>query len=215
MGKLEAHAGKQTRLIFFCAASSKTNRLRCCASELARQPVPDTGDRPGTHELPAHKDPNSYPHIWEGEFATAHKGAYFTRELAALRAGRLCAVPADPLMTVHLPWDIGGTGAAADACSIWALQRVGRTIGVINYSETVGQPLAAHVAWMHTKGYKPGANVQLWLPHNGVQHNKVYQVTYQSELEKAGYDVTVVRNSGGGRNGSRAGCSPPASAMRD
>lgn len=144
-------------------------------------------------------DPDSYPHIWEGEYATAHKGAYFTRELSALRAeGRLCAVPVDPLMTVHLFWDIGGTGAAADACSIWALQRVGRTIGVIDYYEAVGQPLAAHVAWMHTKGYKPGSNVQLWLPHDGVQHDKVYQVTYQSELEKTGYDVTVVKNQGAG-----------------
>lgn len=144
-------------------------------------------------------DPDSYPHIWEGEYATAHKGAYFTRELSALRAeGRLCAVPADPLMTTHLFWDIGGTGAAADACSIWAVQRVGRTIGVIDYYEAVGQPLAAHVAWMHGRGYKPGANVQVWLPHDGVQHDKVYQVTYQTELEKAGYDVTVVKNQGAG-----------------
>lgn len=144
-------------------------------------------------------DPDSYPHIWEGEYATAHKGAYFTRELSALRAdGRLCSVPIDPLMTVHLFWDIGGTGSASDACSIWAVQRVGRTIGVIDYYEAVGQPLAAHVGWMHSRGYKPGSNVQLWLPHDGVQHDKVFQVTYQSELEKAGYDVTVVKNQGPG-----------------
>lgn len=144
-------------------------------------------------------DPDSYPHIWEGEYATAHKGAYFTRELSALRAdGRLCSVPIDPLMTVHLFWDIGGTGSASDACSIWAVQRVGRTIGVIDYYEAVGQPLAAHVAWLHSRGYKPGSNVQLWLPHDGVQHDKVFQVTYQSELEKAGYDVTVVKNQGPG-----------------
>ncbi len=78
-------------------------------------------------------DPDSYPHIWEGEYATAHKGAYFTRELSALRAeGRLCSVPIDPLMTVHLFWDIGGSGTTSDACSIWAMQRVGRTIGVID-----------------------------------------------------------------------------------
>ena len=144
-------------------------------------------------------DPDSYPHIWEGEYATAHKGAYFTRELSALRAdGRLCSVPIDPLMTVHLFLDIGGTGSASDACSIWAVQRVGRTIGVIDYYEAVGQPLAAHVAWLHSRGYKPGSNVQLWLPHDGVQHDKVFQVTYQSELEKAGYDVTVVKNQGSG-----------------
>ena len=144
-------------------------------------------------------DPDSYPHIWDGEYATAHKGAYFTRELSALRAdGRLCSVPIDPLMTVHLFWDIGGSGATSDACSIWAVQRVGRTIGVIDYYEAAGQPLAAHVAWLHSRGYKPGANVQLWLPHDGVQHDKVFQVTYQSELEKAGYDVTVVKNQGPG-----------------
>lgn len=144
-------------------------------------------------------DPDSYPHIWEGEYATAHKGAYFARELAALRAeGRLCAAPVDPLMTVHLFWDIGGTGASADACSIWALQRIGRTIAVVDYYEAAGQPLAAHVGWMHSRGYKPGSNAQIWLPHDGVTHDKVYQVTYQSELEKAGYDVTVVKNQGAG-----------------
>ncbi len=144
-------------------------------------------------------DPDSYPHIWEGEYATAHKGAYFTRELSALRAdGRLCAVPVDPLMTVHLFWDIGGSGTTSDACSIWAMQRVGRTIGVIDYYEAAGQPLAEHVGWLHSRGYKPGSNVQLWLPHDGVQHDKVFQVTYQSELEKTGYDVTVVKNQGPG-----------------
>ena len=62
--------------------------------------------------------------------------------------------------------------------------------------EAAGQPLAAHVGWMHSRGYKPGSNAQIWLPHDGVTHDKVYQVTYQSELEKAGYDVTVVKKSG-------------------
>ena len=100
-------------------------------------------------------------------------------------------------MTIRLFFDIGGTGAKADAVSIGAAQFVGKTIRAIDYYEAVGQPLAAHIEWMRGKGYSP-EKAQIWLPHDGSTHDKVYDVSYESALKSAGYTVTVVPNQGKG-----------------
>jgi phage terminase large subunit len=60
--------------------------------------------------------PEQYPHIWEGEYVTALAGAYFVKHLTKAREeARIGFFPADPLMTIRLICDIGGTGAKADA----------------------------------------------------------------------------------------------------
>lgn len=142
--------------------------------------------------------PEQYPHIWDGEYVSAIDGAYYARSLVAARAeGRIGRVAADPLMTIRLFCDIGGTGARADAFAIWAAQFVGREIRVIDYYEAVGQPLAAHLAWMRQQGYTP-ERAQIWLPHDGATQDKVYSVSYESALREAGYTVTVVPNQGRG-----------------
>lgn len=144
------------------------------------------------------KRPKQYDHVWEGDFVTARDGAYFVENLMLAREEhRVCRVPIEPLMTYWAFWDIGGTGARADACSIWVAQFVGREIRLIDYYEKVGQPLSAHVLWMMEHGYTKD-RTNIYLPHDGVQHDKVYQVTYESELKAAGYNVTVVPNQGAG-----------------
>ena len=81
-----------------------------------------------------HKTPEQYPHIWEGEYATVLEGAYYATNLAVARSeGRIGRVAADPLMTIRLFIDIGGTGARADAFAMWACQFIGKEIRVINY----------------------------------------------------------------------------------
>lgn len=142
--------------------------------------------------------PEQYDHIWEGGYATVLEGAYYAKSIATARQeGRIGRVSKDPLMTIRLFWDIGGTGAKADACSIWAAQFVGKEIRAIDYYEAVGQPLASHIEWMRTKGYDPG-KARIWLPHDGATHDKVYQVSYETALHQAGYNVTVVKNQGAG-----------------
>ena len=87
-----------------------------------------------------------YDHIWEGGYARALAGAYFARALAEAKAqGRICRVAADPLLPVRAFFDIGGTGASADAMAIWIAQFVGREIRVLDYIEGVGQVLAYYV----------------------------------------------------------------------
>ncbi|MFS2103661.1 phage terminase large subunit [Ralstonia sp. Ralssp135] len=142
--------------------------------------------------------PEQYPHIWEGDYVTALAGAYYAKHLQkAKEEGRIGFFPADPLMTIRLMCDIGGTGSKADAFAIWAMQFIGREIRVVNYYEAVGQPIDAHLAWCRSQGYEP-SKAQFWLPHDGSTQDKVYDVSYESALKKAGYSVTVVPNQGRG-----------------
>ena len=147
--------------------------------------------------------PDQYQHIWEGDYVGAAAGAYFARELAAAKAeGRIGRVAFDPLMTVRLFCDIGGTGARADAFACWPAQFVGREIRVRDYYEAVGQPLAAHLNWLRSHGYGPD-RAQFWLPHDGASNDKVFDVSYESALRAAGYQVTVVPNQGKGAAAAR------------
>lgn len=142
--------------------------------------------------------PEQYDHIWEGGYVTVADGAYFARNLTEAKGQRrIGPVAADPLMTIRLFWDIGGTGAKADACSIWVAQFIGTQVRVLDYYEAQGQPLAAHVAWLREKGYGP-ERAQCWLPHDGVKADTVFSVSFESELRRAGYTVTVVPNQGAG-----------------
>jgi phage terminase large subunit len=140
--------------------------------------------------------PDHYGHIWEGEFVTVVEGAYYAQPLATARKeGRIGKVAADPLMTYRAVWDIGGTGAKADACAIWIVQYVGREIRWLDYYEAQGQPLAAHVAWLRDKGY---GRAMCILPHDGATNDRVHDVSYESALRAAGFEVQVIANQGTG-----------------
>lgn len=143
-------------------------------------------------------NPEQYDHIWEGGYATVLEGAYYARCLQEARhQGRIGRVSADPLLTIRLFMDIGGTGAKADAFTIWACQFVGKEVRVLNYYEANGQPIETHLNWMREQKYYPN-KAQIWLPHDGSSNDKVYNVSYESAFKAAGYDVTVVPNQGRG-----------------
>lgn len=142
--------------------------------------------------------PDQYGHIWEGEYATVLVGAYYALAISAARSeGRICKVRPDPILPIRLFFDIGGTGARADACAIWAVQFVGKEIRWLDHYEARGQELSVHVAWMREQGYTP-REAQIYLPHDGVQQDKVYAASYESALKDAGYQVEVVKNQGAG-----------------
>lgn len=142
-------------------------------------------------------EPELYPHIWEGDYATAISGAYFAKHLVeAERQGRIVDFLAvDPLMTLRAYWDIGGTGAKADAVAIWIVQFVSREIRVLDCYEARGQELGYHVNWLRQHGYGSAYCV---LPHDASQHEKVFTITYESMLRKAGFSTKVIPNQGPG-----------------
>ena len=145
--------------------------------------------------------PEQYEHIWEGGYASVLSGAYYARCLAdAKKDGRIGKVGIDPLMTLRAYVDIGGTGAKADAFAMWIAQFVGKEIRVLDYYEAVGQPLATHIGWLREKKYE---RADIWLPHDGETHDRVYDVSFESALKAAGFNVTVVPNQGKGAAKSR------------
>ena len=162
----------------------------------------DNPFRPAEQELERkdtlRTDPDQYPHVWDGEYVSLIEGAYYAKCITASKAAnRVGRVAADPLMTYHAFFDIGGTGAKADAVAVWIAQFIGKEIRVLNYYEAVSQPLATHLSWMREEGYKPG-NTKIWLPHDGTQGDKVYDVSYESAVRTAQYEVEVVPNQGKG-----------------
>lgn len=142
------------------------------------------------------KRPEQYDHVWEGAFVTVVEGAYYASCLTEAKAqGRIGNVARDPLMTIRAIWDIGGTGLRADARAIWIAQFVGREIRVLNYRESVGQPMASDVEWLRSNGYGKALCV---LPHDGASNDKVYDVSPESFLTDAGFEVVVIPNQGRG-----------------
>lgn len=143
-------------------------------------------------------EPDQYDHIWEGKYAGLLVGAYYAGVLTDARnARRIGRVAADPLLPYQLFVDIGGTGAKSDAFVIWVAQIVGREVRVLDYYEQQGQPLSAHLEWLREHKYTSN-RARIYLPHDGVQHDKVFSVSYESALRDAGYDVTVIKNQGTG-----------------
>jgi phage terminase large subunit len=141
--------------------------------------------------------PDRYDHIWEGDYAKAFEGAYFAGLLAAARSsGRIGKVAADPLLPLRAFIDIGGSGATADAFTIWIVQWVGQEIRILDYYESVGQVLAFHVNWLRSKGYQDAI---LYLPHDGVNENNVTGKRYAEHLSDAGFKVEPpIKNQGRG-----------------
>lgn len=140
------------------------------------------------------KRPDQYEHVWEGDYVTVVEGAYFAKSLTEAKS-RITRVAQDPLMSIKAFWDIGGTGAKADACSIWISQFIGKEVRVLDYYEAVGQPLATHVQWLRENGW---GKAHCYLPHDGATNDKVYDVSYESALRAAQFEVTVVPNQGKG-----------------
>lgn len=147
--------------------------------------------------------PDQYDHVWEGGYVTAVSGAYYAKQLAAAKAeGRIGKVAADPLLSLRVHCDVGGTGAKADAFVMWVDQFVGKEVRILDHYEAVGQPAEAHFRWLRERGYTPG-RATIVLPHDGANKDKVFSVSYESAFRDAGYDVVVIPNMGAGAANAR------------
>lgn len=141
-------------------------------------------------------DPDGYGHTWEGEYVTTMAGAYFSKVInKAKLEHRIGHVPRDPLMACYAFFDIGGTGQKSDACAIWIVQFIGKSINVIDYYEAVGQELSEHVGWLRRNDYD---DVMIYLPHDGRKHDNVFRVTFESALKQAGFKVEMMKKGGAG-----------------
>lgn len=141
--------------------------------------------------------PERYGHIWEGEYAKAFEGAYFAAELTKAREeGRIGHVAKDPLLPVRAFFDLGGSGASADAMAIWIVQWVQQEIRALDYIEGVGQVLGYYTAELRRRGW---GEAVCYLPHDGVNENSITGKKYEDHLRDAGFEVEPpVKNQGKG-----------------
>ena len=104
--------------------------------------------------------PESYNHVWEGDFATVVRGAYYVNELIALKeTGRLRSLFVEPGVPVHTAWDLG----IGDSTAIWFFQVVGNEIRVVDFYESNGVGLPHYAKLLAAKGYVYGDD---WVPHD-------------------------------------------------
>lgn len=136
--------------------------------------------------------PDSYDHIWEGDFISVVEGAYYASHITEARLeGRIGVVAKDPTIQYKAFWDIG----VRDACSIWIAQFVGREIRVLDHYEAVGQPLSAHLEWMRSKKYGGALCV---LPHDGAHMDAVTAIRFEDHISAAGFETETIPNQGKG-----------------
>lgn len=144
------------------------------------------------------KRPEECDHIWGGGYKKVTEGAYYAKALlSAQRENRIGHVAFDPVMRIRIFCDLGGTGMKADAFTMWPSQFIGTSIRTRDYYEVQSQPLASHIAWLHSKGYTPD-RADIYLPHDGETNDRVIDVSFESGFRAAGYSVTVIPNQGKG-----------------
>lgn len=131
--------------------------------------------------------PETYAHVWEGEYVKALEGAYFAKQLAMVRAqGRVMALNADPMLPIKAFFDIGGAGAKADAMAIWIEQWVGPQIRVLDYIEGQGQPIDYYQNELRSRGW---ARAAIHLPHDGVNASNITGKRYVDHWRDAGFEA--------------------------
>ena len=104
--------------------------------------------------------PDTYGHVWEGDFLEFPEGAFWLREINKAytdgRIGRLPAVETHPCMTF---WDIG----ASDGCAIWVVQKVGLEFRCIHFYEAWGESYSHAVKWLKSLDM---VFEDMYLPHD-------------------------------------------------
>jgi phage terminase large subunit len=134
--------------------------------------------------MPKHE----YDHVWEGKCLPAISGAIYSDEVAALIAGkRVCPVPYDPALKVHVIFDLGWS----DAMAVGLVQRLHSQMRVIEYLEDTHKTLDWWSAELRQRRYNWGT---LWLPHDGARGDYQTGKSAQQIMQGLGWDVRIVPN---------------------
>lgn len=132
--------------------------------------------------------PKDYDNIWLGKCKPAVSGAIYYDEVAgAEEAGRICGVPYDPLLKVHVVFDLGWN----DAMAISLVQKSVSEIRVIEYIEDSHKTLDHYSALLKGKNLNWG---KVYLPHDG--RNKDFKTgkSAQEIMQALGWEVAITPN---------------------
>lgn len=118
--------------------------------------------------------PKDYGNIWEGKCRPAAVGAIYYDEIEdAQNNGRICNLPYDPMLKVHVIVDLGWN----DAMSIIMVQKNASEVRIIDYIEDSHKKLDEYSIMLKEKKYNFG---NMYLPHDGysetVAANSAYKI---------------------------------------
>ena len=92
--------------------------------------------------------PDTYGHVWEGDFLEYPEGSFFLREInKAKDEGRICKIPVVATHPCLTFWDIG----ASDGCAVWVVQQIGNLeYRCIHFYEAWNEPYSHAVKWLQS-----------------------------------------------------------------
>jgi phage terminase large subunit len=130
------------------------------------------------------KDPEGYPNIWEGRCRPAVEGAIYYKQIEqAELENRICDVPYDSMLKVHVVVDIGFN----DDTSIGMFQKVSSEYRLIDYIEGHQQTWDEYNTELRKRSYNWG---KMWLPHDGyAKRIEAHGKSSAMILRKLGWDV--------------------------
>ncbi len=128
-------------------------------------------------------DPENYDNIWEGKCRPAVEGAIYYKEVMAAEAdGRICNVPYEPSLKVHVVFDLGWN----DSMFISLIQRNLSEVRVIRAIMDDHRTLDSYSAELKELQYNWG---KVWLPHDGYHGDYKTGKSSEGILRKLGWDV--------------------------
>lgn len=126
-----------------------------------------------------------YENIWEGKCMPAVVGAIYFNEMSkAEEERRICNVPYDPMLKVHVVFDLGWN----DAMAISLVQRQSSELRVIEYIEDSHKTLDHYSAELKKKNLNWG---KVWLPHDGRNKNIQTGKSAEETMQALGWDVSI------------------------
>lgn len=132
--------------------------------------------------------PKDYDNIWGGVCKPAVAGAIYYDEMTKVEAEkRICNVPYDPMLKVHVVFDLGWN----DAMAISLVQRQSSELRVIEYIEDNRRTLDSYSADLKMKGYNWG---NVYLPHDGEHKNIQTGKSAKEIMEALGWTVRITPN---------------------
>lgn len=132
-------------------------------------------------------DPEAFEHVYLGHCRPAVEGAIYYKEVSALRSsGRLCNVPYDPMLKVHVVCDLGYN----DYMSLILFQRLSSEIRVIRYIEDRQRYIPSYSQELRDLKLNYG---KMYLPHDGMAKH-LTGASAQEQFSKLGWDVQIVPN---------------------
>lgn len=148
-----------------------------------------------TRERMKAESPDDYAHIYEGVCRPAVEGAIYYKEVSQLRSsGRLCNVPYDPMLKVHVVVDLGFN----DFMSIILAQRLGSEIRIIRYIEDRMRHIPSYSQELKDLKLNYGT---VYLPHDGkaktvTSASNPLGASAEEQFKKLGWKVEIVEDVG-------------------